>query len=90
MTTVTIAPTLRTMSSIYRLSREGGPASERFRAYVARVEDEWGLSAYNPMSGSAALEAVDHLLALDWAIERAMKRVDEIGAADALREECIA
>ncbi|MEQ1690787.1 MAG: hypothetical protein ABMA00_05840 [Gemmatimonas sp.] len=65
MSNITIAPTLRTMSAIYELSREGGPTSVRFRAYVARVEHEWGLVAYNPMAGSAASESVALLLAID-------------------------
>ena len=62
---VHIAPTLRTMSEIYALSREGGPRSPRFVAYVARVEHEWGLSAFNPMAGPGALESVRALSAID-------------------------
>ncbi|MFI5311288.1 MAG: hypothetical protein ACHQQ3_08660 [Gemmatimonadales bacterium] len=61
---VRIAPTLTTMSEMYRLSPEGGPASPRFRAYVSRVEHEWGLVQYNPMAGTAAQETVEALLAL--------------------------
>ena len=63
--TVTIAPTLETMAELYLLSREGGPKSERFLAYVKRVEHEWGLVSYNPMAGAAALEAVQQAIALD-------------------------
>jgi hypothetical protein len=62
---VHVAPTLATMAEIYSLSREGGPRSRRFGAYVARVEHEWGLSAYNPMAGPAALDAVCGLVELD-------------------------
>src|ERR1700720_2156860 len=62
---VQIAPTLGTMAELYGLSRTGGPASPRFRAYLSRVEQEWGLAAYNPMAGTAALEAVQRLRALD-------------------------
>ena len=62
---VTIAPTLATMAELYLLSRDGGPKSERFTAYVKRVEHEWGLVSYNPMAGAAALEAVQQALALD-------------------------
>jgi len=62
---VHIAPTLATMASIYKLSREGGPRSERFSAYRKRVEHEWGLVAYNPMAGEAALRAVERLIELD-------------------------
>ena len=50
---------------MYALSRDGGPKSERFTAYVARVEQEWGLVAYNPMAGDAARETVTQLLSLD-------------------------
>jgi hypothetical protein len=62
---VRVAPTLETMETIYRLSRDGGPRSERFRAYVERVEHEWGLVAYNPMAGDAARQAVEALLRMD-------------------------
>lgn len=62
---IRIAPTLATMAEMYRLSREGGPRSERFRAYVARVEHEWGIVAYNPMAGEPALHAVQRLIDLD-------------------------
>ena len=62
--TLTIAPTLETMAELYLLSREGGPKSERFTAYVKRVEHEWGLVSYNPMAGAAALEAVQLAIAL--------------------------
>ena len=61
---VTIAPTLATMAELYLLSQDGGPKSERFTAYVKRVEHEWGLVSYNPMAGAAALEAVLQALAL--------------------------
>jgi hypothetical protein len=62
--TVTIAPALETMAELYKLSREGGPKSERFTAYVKRVEHEWGLVSFNPMAGAAALEAVQQAIAL--------------------------
>jgi hypothetical protein len=52
------------MAALYRLSREGGPRSERFRAYVTHVEHEWGLVAYNPMAGEAAQQTVDALLGM--------------------------
>lgn len=63
--TIHIASTLGTMREIYGLSRDGGPRSERFAAYVARVEHAYGLSAFNPMAGAAALECVEALIALD-------------------------
>ena len=65
MSNVQIAPTLDTMHDVYRMSRDGGRTSERFQKYVARVEHEWGLVAYNPMAGGAALDAVVQLLAFD-------------------------
>jgi hypothetical protein len=62
---VTIVQTLTTMAGIYRMPREGGPASPRFQAYHALVASTHGLSAYNPMAGPHALEAVEALLAID-------------------------
>lgn len=62
---ITIAPTLATMAQIYELSREGGPRSPRFAAYVSRVEHQWGLSAYNPMAGPPAQETVHALIEFD-------------------------
>ena len=64
-TDVRLAPTLETMASVYLLSRDGGNKSERFNTFVARVEHEWGLVAYNPMAGTSAQETVQALLALD-------------------------
>jgi hypothetical protein len=78
---VHVAPTLATMQQIYRLSRDGGPRSERFQAYVARVEHAWGLVAFNPMAGSAALDGVEALLALD--AEAVVRQ-----AADAVAHAC--
>lgn len=60
---ITMAPTLAIMADIYELSREGGPRSPRFTAYVSRVEHHWGLSAYNPMAGQAARDTVRRLIA---------------------------
>ena len=53
------------MAEIYRLDRAGGPSSPRFRAYLARVEHEHALAAYNPMAGPEALASVERLLELD-------------------------
>lgn len=53
------------MAQVYALSRSGGPKSERFAAYVARVEHEFGLVGYNPMAGPPAAAAVEALMALD-------------------------
>ncbi|MEO7996154.1 MAG: hypothetical protein ABI852_01850 [Gemmatimonadaceae bacterium] len=62
---VHIAPTLHTMADIYALTREGGPKSPRFLAYVSQTENNWGMVPYNPMAGDAALETVNALIALD-------------------------
>jgi hypothetical protein len=62
---VHIAPTLETMARIYTLSREGGPKSARFAAYVALTPTHYGLVQYNPMAGDAALLAVQQLLSMD-------------------------
>lgn len=62
---VLIAPTLETMARIYALSREGGPKSERFHAYVALTPTNYGLVPYNPMAGDAAQAAVQQLLEMD-------------------------
>jgi len=62
---IVVAPTLEIMTEIYALPRAGGPGSPRFAAYVARVEHHWGLSAYNPMAGPAAHDAVRALMEID-------------------------
>ncbi|MEP6990886.1 MAG: hypothetical protein ABJA80_08165 [bacterium] len=62
---VHVAPTLASMASLHELSRDGGPRSPRFEAYRARVEHEWGLIAYNPMAGPAALTAIRTLIDID-------------------------
>ena len=63
--TVTVSPTLKQMAQIYSLSRSGGRGSPRFAAYLANVEHHWGLAAFNPMAGDAAMVAVNTLIALD-------------------------
>jgi hypothetical protein len=62
---VRIIPTLALMAEMYRLSRAGGSSSPRFQFYLAHVEKEWGLMAYNPMAGPVASEAVARLIELD-------------------------
>jgi hypothetical protein len=74
-----VAPTLADMARIYALPRAGGPASERFAAYRAIVGDRWGLSAFNPMAGPHAAEAVAALLAID------AERVAEESGVEAMR-----
>lgn len=61
---VHIAPTLAIMERVYKLSREGGPKSERFAAYVALSPTNYGLPQYNPMARDAALETVQHLISM--------------------------
>lgn len=62
---VRIAPTLQTMAEIYLLTREGGPKSPRFAAYVSKTPTNFGLVPYNPMAGDAALDTVNALIAVD-------------------------
>ena len=62
---IVVTPTLATMATIYSLPRAGGPRSPRFAAYISRVAHHWGLSAYNPMAGSAAEDAVRALIEID-------------------------
>ena len=78
---VCVHPTLDAMAAVYRLPREGGPESERFRAYLrlVREADGGGLQAYNPMAGAAALETVERLRA------DAGEEVAARGARDVLR-----
>ena len=75
-------PTLATMADIYRLPREGGAASFRFRRYVELVPRHYGMAAYNPMAGPHALETTERLLAVDAeavAMEAAREAVDVCG-----------
>ena len=62
-----VIPTLAAMAGVYRLSREGGAQSPRFKAYIhlTRERETDGFPAYNPMAGPAALETVERLLAVD-------------------------
>ncbi|MEO7361858.1 MAG: hypothetical protein ABI120_16120 [Gemmatimonadaceae bacterium] len=62
---VHMAPTLHTMANVYALTREGGPKSLRFAAYVSQTREHWGIVPYNPMAGDAALDTVKALIALD-------------------------
>ena len=65
MSSIRIAPTLQKMAEIYALTREGGPKSPRFAAYVSQTENNWGMVPYNPMAGDAALDTVNALIAVD-------------------------
>ena len=62
---VHIADTLHIMAGVYALTREGGPKSPRFAAYVSQTREHWGIVPYNPMAGDAALETVNALIVLD-------------------------
>jgi len=62
---VQLVPTLATMAEIYRLPREGGATSPRFKQYVELVPHRRALASYNPMAGPHALETVEQLLAID-------------------------
>jgi hypothetical protein len=60
-----LVPTLATMAEIYRLPREGGAASPRFKRYLELVPRCYELVAYNPMAGTHALETLEQLLAIN-------------------------
>jgi len=62
---IQLVPTLATMAEIYRLPREGGAASPRFKRYLELVPRSYGLVAYNPMAGPHALETAEQLLAVN-------------------------
>jgi hypothetical protein len=65
MAKIQLVPTLATMADIYRLPREGGASSPRFKRYLELVPSNYGLVAYNPMAGPHALETTEQLLAVD-------------------------
>jgi len=62
---IQLVPTLSTMAEIYRLPREGGAASPRFKRYLELVPHSYGLVAFNPMAGPHALETTEQLLAVN-------------------------
>jgi len=64
MANIQLVPTLATMADIYRLPREGGASSPRFKRYLELVPSNYGLIAYNPMAGPHALETTEQLLAV--------------------------
>jgi len=65
MVQIQIIPTLAAMAGIYRLPREGGAASPRFKRYIELIPRVYALAAYNPMAGPHALETTEQLLAID-------------------------
>ena len=60
-----VVPTLAVMADVYRRSTEGGPESERFRAYVVAARERHPIAGYNPMTSKPVLETVEALLAVD-------------------------
>jgi hypothetical protein len=62
---IELVPTLAAMAEVYRLPREGGAASPRFKRYLELVPHVHALAAYNPMAGPHALEATEQLIAVD-------------------------
>lgn len=65
MVHIELVPTLAAMAEVYRLPREGGAASPRFKRYLELVPRLHGLAAYNPMAGPHALETTEQLIAVD-------------------------
>jgi len=65
MARIQLIPTLATMAEIYRLPREGGAASPRFKRYLELIPSNYALVAYNPMAGPHALETTEQLLAIN-------------------------
>jgi hypothetical protein len=87
MAHIELVPTLATMAEIYRLPREGGAASPRFKRYLELVARVYALAAYNPMAGPHALETTDQLLAIDAeavAFEAASEVANLCGYADTI------
>lgn len=87
MADIRLMPTLATMADVYRLPREGGSASPRFRRYLELVTNNLSLAAYNPMAGPHALETTGQLLAIDAeavAAEAARETADLCGYADTI------
>jgi hypothetical protein len=65
MAHIQVVPTLAAMAEIYRLPREGGAASPRFKRYLEMIPRTYALAAYNPMAGPHALETTEQLLDID-------------------------
>ena len=53
------------MADVYRLPREGGAASPRFKRYLELIPGTRALAAFNPMAGPHALETTEQLLEVD-------------------------
>jgi hypothetical protein len=65
MPDIQIVPTLHAMAEVYRLPREGGASSPRFKRYVDLIPGCYALAAFNPMAGPHALETTEQLIAID-------------------------
>lgn len=65
MTHIEVTPTLAAMADVYRLPREGGAASPRFKRYLELIPATRALSAFNPMAGPHVLETTEQLLEVD-------------------------
>jgi hypothetical protein len=76
---IELVPTLATMAEIYRLPREGGAASPRFKRYLEHVAQVYALAAYNPMAGPHALETTEQLILVD-AEAIALEAASEVAA----------
>lgn len=53
------------MAAVYALPTDGGPASERFRAYTKLAESRLPVGGYNPMTGKDVMATIGALLAID-------------------------
>ena len=87
MAPIQIVPTLAAMAEIYRLPREGGASSPRFKRYLELIPRLYVLAAYNPMAGPHALETMEQLLAVDAeavALEAASEAVNLCRHQDAI------
>ena len=64
-----VIPTLAFMADVYRLSRQGGAESPRFRAYAAAAGQRVPIGGYNPMTGQSVLghpPIPGHIRAVAW------------------------
>jgi hypothetical protein len=61
-----IIPTLEAMAEVYRLPRDGGSESPRFRRYIEVMRAEHvPAGGYNPMTSKPVLETVEALVTID-------------------------
>lgn len=82
---VRILPTLDGMALVYALSRQGGPSSPRFKAYVRAAKSGAPVQMFNPMAGDAATNVAAELLGIGaegLAAEAASEALEVLGSAD--------